>query len=281
LFFNDLGHFCQKSKKDEVQKLLKFSRRAQVEKILKYYDEQNPIGSKKGFYSRIVTKLEKIREKYFGISFRRAAIAVASTGILIFGGSRAFLYYNTSHQIVNAKHIMHGHYRTHFASPRLSGGYAPARIGSVLSGDEQQSTYLENAKTKLNRAFAHGSTSLEAYQLMLQIFILEEDYERVDSLLAMLKNHSNKVAILNDIGVYYYRKGYLARATEKFQSALAADSSLLETYYNLALVKLELNAPEEALSLLKDYLRREASPQWKDAARDLIAQIESNAETPP
>lgn len=201
-------------------------------------------------------------------------LAIAATVIFaLAAGLWGLRYYQTDYQIAQAEKLLKEQHRIFIKDARLSGGYGSSGISVLMSNDNDQD-YLRQTRARVEKALARGAQSLEARRLLAQIFMITKDYARADSLLHTLAAEAEKSpALLNDLGVYSFQQQDWAAAEKYFSQALAAEPRLAEARYNLALVKMQTGAKDEARALLNAYLQIESDENWQNAARGLLEEM--------
>ncbi|MGH7491364.1 MAG: tetratricopeptide repeat protein [bacterium] len=197
---------------------------------------------------------------------------LAAAAIIIFALAASFWgvrYYQTDYQIARAERLLQEQHRVFIKDARLSGGYGSSGIGELM-GAEDEKKYLQQSRVHLEKALMHGEQSPRARQLLAQIFIIEKEYTRADSVLRTLEpSNKNSPELLNDLGVYYFQQQDWITAEKYFSEAINVDPKLPEARYNLALVKMQVNAKDEANAILNEYLQIEKDENWKNAAKEL------------
>lgn len=272
------------SEKREIAMLRTITPEEQVSKILLYHEQLGRTVSEKPqkeekFILATIRKLKnsvkKFFEKVIPFEFKwRPALAALTLIILIIGSYWGVQYYHTDYQILKAENILRTKHRVFIEDTRLSGGYRSSVISMLMTPEEEQAAYLEQARSHLEESIKNGSESIKARQLLAQIFIIEKKFDRADSILAKIGKESiSSAALLNDIGVLYFQKKDWKNAANNFQLALEIDEKFCEAYYNLALTKEKLGVPVEAILILKKYIKLENDEAWKNAAQHLIKKI--------
>jgi len=193
--------------------------------------------------------------------------------LAIVGGSwRAIGFYQTGYRISQAKLLMQEHYKVSVPDqePRLSGEYAPTGLGTLMGPAQKKRPYLVQAFKLAEGAIANGYKDANAKQLLAQIYILNGEYARADSILQQLKQAPSALAAaLNDLGVIHFSKKDWTRAALFFAAAIEANPQIKEARYNLALAKIEMGETAGVVAILDDYIKLETVDGWKDAARKL------------
>jgi tetratricopeptide (TPR) repeat protein len=259
---------------EEVQKLSKWTPEQHLAKLLEFQkktSESNPS-------QEASSKTERRPSWAFrpgastGFKFPAFWRPLAAAASLVFALAASFWgvhYYQTDYQIARATKLLQEQHRVFIKDARLSGGYGSSGL-SELMGEEDEKAYLQQSRAHLNKAIAHGEESLQARQLLAQIFIIEKEYARADSILRTLEPAAkNSPTLLNDLGVYYFQQQDWASANRAFSDAIKADPRFVEARYNLALVKMQMGAKDEAAANLEEYLQIEKNDNWRNAAREL------------
>ena len=227
--------------------------------------EPRPVpGSIKGPWAR---KLEKILVPQLVYALE-LLIAVGGGG---FGGYR---YYVTTHRINQAHELLVENHRLYMAdTPRLSGGYASTGIGMLMDEDAPPS-FLSQAFDLTEQAIENGSKSVQAKQLQAQIFIIQKEYNKADSVFNLIADRDRHLAaVLNDLGVLKYKKEEWQEAIEYFEATIQVNSDFKEAYYNLALAQNKLGKKQEAISTLDEYLKFKNDVGWKNAALNFLQKL--------
>lgn len=267
------------TEKREIAKMRTITPQEQVSRILAYHEQLNDISaeiSKREIkIKEIMESIKEFLEKWIYSKYSwKPALAALALIIFILGLYCGVQYYNTNYQILQAENILLVKHKIFIENTRLSGGYKSTGISILMAADDDKLSYLEQAKSRLIRAINKDSRSLKAIQLLAQIFIIEREDAKADSILTQMKKAATpSAALLNDLGVLYFQKREWKNAANNFQSARALDKNFLEAYYNLGLAKMKLHEPDEAISILNKYLELEDDEVWKDAAQHLISKI--------
>ena len=157
-------------------------------------------------------------------------------------------------------------------APRLTGfRWAPTRdtwrsVSSVRA-DTSWSYYA--AAEKVRKA-AIATPSADRLGALADAHLLAGDLDRALVTLARaLADDPDNPRLRNDIGAAYLARGQqqgtaadIARAVEMSSSALAADPTLTEAWFNRALALEELHLTAEARRAWQSYLAEERDPQW-------------------
>ena len=202
---------------------------------------------------------------------------VYALGLLIAvggGGFGGYRYYVTTHRINQARELLVENHRHYMAdTPRLSGGYRSTGIGMLMDEDAPPS-FLTQAFDLTEQAIENGSKSVEAKQLQAQIFIIQKEYNKADSVFNLIADRDRHLAaVLNDLGVLKYKKEEWQEATEYFEATIQVNSDFTEAYYNLALAQNKLGKKQEAISTLDEYLKFKNDIEWKNAALSFLNKL--------
>lgn len=278
-FIRSAGAVLTENEKQEIEKKIKLTPSEQVSLILSYHEALNKNsaltrkanGGLAGTFIRLKENIKRLLKKIMNEEpFLRPAYALIVVMIFVLG----FKYYNTTFQIKRAEQLLQENYKNDIDEVRLSGGYKAKLGGKLMAPEPAGADYVSRAESKLKKAIRKGSKSPKASHLLAQIFLMEQQYARADSVLAQLSSESQtSAALLNDIGVLHFYKQDWNKAAERFQAAIKADNNFLEARYNLALTKIELGLLDEAKAILKTYQQLDDSEAWKDAAQRWIDQI--------
>ncbi|NIR52823.1 MAG: tetratricopeptide repeat protein, partial [Aliifodinibius sp.] len=226
---------------------------------------------------------QPVKEKTFSLSeyaprFAYAFAAIVVIALAAWGGVR---YYNTTYQIQKAEALLEENVTFYIRNrPRLAGDY-PSRGVDILMSDTDpadSSSYLTNALHHTQHAIERGSTSPKARQLQAQVFILEKEYGKADSIFSLIAEKSKtKAELLNDQGVLKFKQNKWHEAEQHFRAAIQVDSTFKEAYYNLALAQDKLGNKQQAVATLKRYLPLETDEGWKNAAREYLKDLEGES----
>lgn len=272
------------AEKAEAAQSIRMSADQQVARILTYHKALNPPRKGKpgreGVWQGIFERLTKIvSDLMTGVLAAPAPVRVAVIAalVLLLLVPPGLDFYKSDFQVWRVQGTLVKHYRGHIESARLSGGYGSSGISTILGPEE--SDYISAAQERLLNALQHDPELQQARMLLAQTFIMQQNFTAAESLFQTLQNAALKSSIfLNDLGVLYSREGRWEKAADSFAAALAADSTHLEALYNLALAQANLDRPQEAVVLLKQYLAREKNQEWRDAAQRLRRKIEQTRE---
>jgi len=267
------------SEKRAIEKIRTITVKEQVDKILEYCGPPPVKKSTKGKSIKIIAiiknKLKEFFDKWIYTRYIwRPVVTFFVLFIFIAGAFWGIRYYNTTYKISRAGKLLLNNHRIHIEDARLSGGYSSTGISMLMAPDPKKIEYIEQAKSKLDKAIKKDTRFLKANRLLAQVFIIEKLNSQADSVFsAMGDTVYNSAALLNDRGVLYFQQRDWKKAALHFQLALEIDKNFLEAYYNLALVKMKLGELEEAISILNIYVKSEQNGEWRDAAHRLINTI--------
>ncbi len=272
--FQNQAHPATEEELAQAEKLITVTPEQKVVRILelakKIYPARSAPEMTESFLQRIVSLFQK-RDASEKIIFSWARVAAFATILfaLFAGGRQAWQYVQTDLQVRRAEDLLNRQHRIFIKDARLSGDYGSSGI-SVLMGEEDEQNYLQQAQARLEKALAQGEQSPKARQLLAQIFIIAQQYPAADSILHTIDSAAlHSAALLNDRGVYYFQRQDWASAEKYFSEAIQADPKFGEARYNLALVKMQLGAKDEANAILDEYVQIEPDENWQNAARGL------------
>jgi hypothetical protein len=181
----------------------------------------------------------------------------------------AIYYYNTSYQVLKARDLLESNYRVYMKdTPRLSGEYQSTGISTLLSGEDDNESYLNQALQYTKNALQNDKKSYPAKLLQAQIFIINNEYGKADSVFNQIEETT--ASFFNDEGVLKYLNDDLKSAAKYFTLSINKDKNFKEAYYNLALTKYRSGDKKAALNHLKQYLLLETDEGWRNAAENLI-----------
>ena len=144
----------------------------------------------------------------------------------------------------------------------------------MLMDEDTPPSFLSQAFDLTEQAIENGSKSVEAKQLQAQIFIIQKEYNKADSVFNLIADRDRHLAaVLNDLGVLKYKKEEWQEATEYFEATIQVNSDFTEAYYNLALAQNKLGKKQEAISTLDEYLKFNNDVEWKNAALSFLNEL--------
>jgi tetratricopeptide (TPR) repeat protein len=288
--FSDLASVVKNSltpitdfEQSEIAKIRTITADEQVSKILEYcgqFARQPEKRKKVKITTTILNRIKQFFEKWIYTRYAwRPAIAFAVLLIIFIGVRPGIRNYIVGKQISRAETILSEFYKVPKGDARLTGGFDPSSLGELMAANEKQPDYLEKAESNVNRAIKNKSNSLKARQILAKVYLIEKQTSKADSIFLQMEAENIKSAsLLNDIGVLYFHKKNWKQAAYYFQSAIEIDENLLEAYYNLALVKNNLNQFVEATTILNEYLKIEHNENWRRFALQLRDEINNNLE---
>jgi tetratricopeptide (TPR) repeat protein len=186
----------------------------------------------------------------------------------------AIYTYNTSYQVLKARDLMESNYKVYMKdTPRLSGEYRSTGISTLLSGEDDNESYLDQALQYIEIALKNDIKSNQAKLLQAQIFIIKNEYIKADSVFKQIEETT--ASFFNDQGVLKYVNDDLKSAAKYFMLSTDKDKNFKEAYYNLALTKFRSGDKKEALHHLKQYLLLETDEGWRNAAANLINELDT------
>jgi hypothetical protein len=229
---------------------------------------------KQRLVTRIINKLFLLWNKIKNISlagnklYPRYAFAFVLLIIITLSVHFTLLYYHTSYQLLKARDLLTNNYRIYMKdTPRLSGGYQSSGISMLLAGENNKS-YLEQALQYTQKALAKDKKSAQARLLQAQIFMINHEYQKADSVLSQVKERT--AFFYNDTGVLKFLKEDLSTAVKYFKLSIDTDKKCKEAYYNLALTEFHLGNKEACRAYLTEYLTFENDAGWRNAAANIM-----------
>lgn len=264
--------------RNEINKLRTITPDEQVTRILERFGpmvEKSLRDKKVKITATIKERVKEFFEKWLYTRYIwRPAIVFSVIFIIMAGIFAGVRYYNIGYQIYQAEKLLLNKHRIYIENPRLSGGYGATGIGMLMGREDDELSYVEKTKSKLNKAIEKGSKSIKAKQLLAQTFIIEKQNADADSIFKTIGAKINTSAsLLNDRGVLYFQEGDWVQAEYNFQAALEIDKDFLEAYYNLAIAKRKLGELNEAMLMFKQYIEHEPVENWRNAAQHMISEI--------
>jgi tetratricopeptide (TPR) repeat protein len=277
------------TEKIALARLAKRAPQEQVQNILDYVADDRMIAAeadskKKELPTPDFSLWRRLSSIVFGAAMRRGhripawklGFVFVAVLALMSGSYFGISYYNAASRIQQAESLLKNNYRVFFEeTPRLAGGYETKGIG-VLMGEENSTSYLQQAASLAEAALKGGWKSDAAKQLLAQVFIISQDYDKADSIFKLIKTDAARSATaLNDLGVLNYQKKNWESAASYFAAAIQTAPQLEEARYNLALAKAKLGAIDETIAILDEYLKLETDDGWKAAAEEFQKKLKA------
>jgi tetratricopeptide (TPR) repeat protein len=226
--------------------------------------------------NKVRSAVDSVPEKLFGWlgPVPKYVYVVIGLAVIFVSSYFGVRFYNTTYQIMLAEDLIKENYRVYMAdTPRLSGGYGSTGIIQLM-GEAEDKNFLDRALIYINRALDNQSTSSRLMEIRAQIFIINEDLNRAEQILDQLDAGSKETAtVLNDQGVLKYLKGDYDSAANLFKRAIEVDDSLVEGFYNLAMVQVKMGDKSNAMQTMMQLLSIEQDEGWRGAAETFIESI--------
>jgi tetratricopeptide (TPR) repeat protein len=202
---------------------------------------------------------------------RRLIVATACFITILVAALFALRFYNTTYQMKLAEELLRENYRIYMeGTPRLSGGFQPTGIRTLMSNDQSGQDFIDEASQYANRALASDSSLQSAQYLKAKIMVIKSEYKSAADIFKQLEESGiSSAPLYNDIGVTYFDLGKVEESVGYFQKALNKVPEFREAYYNLILAFQKLGRRTEAINLLKKYLEIEKDEGWRNAAGQL------------
>jgi tetratricopeptide (TPR) repeat protein len=236
-------------------------------------DIQNEPATIDLFYKVPVKFWGKIKEylDFGSLTTRRWVYATVSFTILLGSTFLGIKFYNTTYQLMLSEDLLQENYRIYMEdTPRLSGGFPPTGIRTLMTGDQSDNNYLDQAMIYSDKAIDYESTSKSAKYMKARILLIKKEFKSAAKIFEQIEKTGEKsTPFLNDIGVIRFNQGNMEEAISYFRLAQKRDPEFKEVYYNLALALTRTGETEEALIYLEKYLKIENDEGWRNAAAQL------------
>lgn len=204
---------------------------------------------------------------------------ILSYALILFASFAGIRFYNTTYQIMRAQNTMEQNYAISAGMPRLNGDYRYNKI-SLYMNEESEQSYLNVSQNRLAKALKHNPDSDKASVLLVQTFIMENQFDKADSIVQrILQRDKISGTTFNDIGVLYFQKQHYNHAEAYFQKSIDAEPTFLLAYYNLSLTKNKLGKRDEAIELIRQYIHFEKDDTWNAAAQNLLRDYQEDRDS--
>lgn len=183
------------------------------------------------------------------------------------------------------------------AESRITGfEYAPWYV--LRNGSQPEvDTFSRDRAERLLLDAAHEHPGPEADHALGRLYLAERKYDQAIAVFERaLQADGRNARLNNDLGVALFEKGRnessgegdgkgieaLGQSVERFNKAIELDDSLLEAYFNRALVYQQMALRRQAEEGWREYLRKDATSPWADEARKNLKLLEErgHATTP-
>ena len=168
---------------------------------------------------------------------------------------------------------------------RITGlNYAPISVTRGGEGQNIDLVDLELSRTLALKAVRDSPTADNRHMLG-RVFLTERRLDEAIEQFTIATNLSSKSAkIHNDLGIAWFEKGkadggnlkYLGNSISEFEKAIELNKTLIEAYFNKALCLELMKTPLRAKNAWKEYLKRDASSEWADEAKQKLKSLEVN-----
>jgi CHAT domain-containing protein/lipoprotein NlpI len=170
--------------------------------------------------------------------------------------------------------------------------YAP--VTNQRGGGSPKVDYVQRdraATLLLNAVTEHPSAA--SHHALGKYYLAEHQFDKaIDQFTAALKLDSKNAKIQSDLGAALMEKGMaptaesaqgrgmetFAESLEHLNKALELDSSLLEAYFNRALLYQYMRTPREAAVSWREYLKRDGTSPWADEAKRNLKLLEEDVD---
>jgi CHAT domain-containing protein len=251
-----------------------------TENLRKYASQYNPQNLKNDAQTNAIQKKRRDfdwRSIFASMPLRFAVVAFVICGIGIGVWRVNFNEADSDKGIAELRAL----YRSErpFESRLSNFEYAPFSV--TRGGDKQAGETLarDRAARKLLDA-AQNEPGAKSFHALGNYYLTEKQFEQAISQFdAALKLDSNNAALYNDYGVALLEKAKqagqpgeqlenLARANEHFNKAIELNETLLEAFFNRAVVLQQMNgSPEQTKKAWNDYLEKDSTSKWAEEAR--------------
>ena len=211
-------------------------------------------------------------------AWRLGVAAVGIAVVLLIAGKLCLQYYSTEYKLNQAEVALQQHFDESAGSLWMASnnGKLFNFSGATTMGADEIPTFIQEAKKKISEAIQNGASSEKTLTILTEIYLIElnytNDYTALDSLVRRIDPGTLKsAALLNNLGIYYFRIGDWQTAGDYFQHALTANPNLLVAKFNLAKAYIEMGKAETAIPLLQEYAIAESDDTGRQReALDLI-----------
>jgi Putative zinc-finger len=269
--------------KNTIRQLTSVSPERQVSQLLSYVETDSKIQSDKvlvkGFWERL--------KRFFRFpdtaapGWRSPALASLALLLLSIGVYQGLRFYNRSWPLTEAEQLLRQNYRVYMKdTARLSGGYRSSGVAALMSDEgadkRPETSYSGQALALAQKAATKGANPDEIRQIEAQVYIIQNEYAKAESLYQQIEGPESRSApLLNDQGVLRFGQKDWEKAQEYFEASLKADPNLREAWYNLALVKAQRGDSQGASTALDRYLTLETDEGWRNAALEFKKRLQS------
>jgi tetratricopeptide (TPR) repeat protein len=269
--------------KNAIHQLTRVTPERQVSQLLSYVETDSKIQRDevlvKGFWERL--KLFFRFPETVAIGWRSPALASLALLLLSIGIYQGLRFYNRSWPLTEAEQLLQQNYRVYMKdTARLSGGYHSTGVGALMSGEEAdrkpETSFSGQALALAQKAATKGANPDKIRQIEAQVYIIQNEYAKADSLYQQIEGPESRSApLLNDQGVLRFAQQDWEKAQEYFEASLKVDPNLREAWYNLALVKAQRGDLRGASSALGRYLKLETDEGWRNAGLEFQKRLQS------
>jgi tetratricopeptide (TPR) repeat protein len=269
--------------KQAIRQLTSLTPERQVSRLLSYVQADAKIQPREvpavGFWERL--KLLFHFPETFAGGWQSPAMAALALLLLSIGAYQGIRSYNRSWQLSEAEEILRQNYRIYMKdTARLSGGYRSSGVAALMSGEQAErepaGSYSEKVLVLAQNAATHGANPDKIRQIEAQVYFIQKDYAKAESIYRQLEaTESRSAPLLNDEGVLRFSQQDWEKAQSHFEVCLKTDPNFREAWYNLALVKEKKGDSQGALTALDRYLKLETDEGWRNAALEFKKRLEA------
>lgn len=154
---------------------------------------------------------------------------------------------------------------------RPAQGYVSSGEAEIMSPESEKQTI----DALLKEALAYNQDGEKARLRLAQYFLLQEMEGSADSLLKLLETASpQNAAVLNDRGIWLFKREQFGAAAAAFQHAFDLDSRLDEALYNLAIAETQRGDTAGAKATWEKYIALEnIKAEWRNAAQAQLQEL--------
>ncbi len=164
--------------------------------------------------------------------------------------------------------------------------YAPFVVLRGTSREDKNQIQKRKIELGLTEA-VEKNPNAENLNALGSFYLIEKRFDEAAAQFEKaLESSPQNVEIRSNLGASFYEKAktensderlnYLDKSLEQLNKAIELNPNLPDAVFNKALVLQELNRREEAASVWKQYLKKDANSKWADEARANLRFLEEN-----